>query len=126
MSEAQVLELINMHTSNSFNGFAVFLTLLFGYMTVAYIVGTRLTLFQVITITLLYLFAQVSLMFSLVNETHSVELLVSSYPNFNYSPIMAYPWVIATALTESGAIIISLMFMFDIRRKKHMKKVEKI
>ena len=53
MSEAEVLELINMHTSNAFSGFAVFLTLLFGYMTVAYVVGARLTKFQVVLITLL-------------------------------------------------------------------------
>lgn len=118
MNEAQVLELINMHTGNSFNGFAVFLTLLFGYMTVAYIVGIRLTKFQVIIITLLYLMAQISLMLSLINGTHSVELLVSNYPDFNYSPVMAYPWSVATAITDSVAILISLIFMVDIRRKK--------
>ena len=124
MSEAEVLELINLHTNNSFNGFAVFLSLLFAYMTVAYIVGARLSKFQVIVITFLYFSAEVSLMLSLLTQTHSIETLISNHPDFTYTPLQAYPWSIASALIDIAAIIISLIFMYDIRRTHSMKQEE--
>jgi hypothetical protein len=122
MSEAEVLELINQHTSNAFSGFAVFLTLLFGYMTVAYVVGARLSKFQVTLITLLYSCTEILMTLSLLMETHASEVLIKKYPDFTYSSLQTIPFTLPSAFIESAAIIISLMFMFDIRSKAHSEK----
>jgi hypothetical protein len=36
MTEAEVLEMINLHASNSMSAYAIFITLTFAYLTVAY------------------------------------------------------------------------------------------
>ena len=106
-----------MYASNAFNGFAVFLTLLFGYMTVAYVVGLRLTKFQVTAITLLYCVTETMLMLSVLGQTHSAEILVARYPDFNYSPLQTTPFTLPSVVINIAAILMSLLFMFDIRRK---------
>ena len=119
MSEAEVLELINQHGSNAYSGFAVFLTLLFGYMTVAYIVGARLSRLQTTLITVLYIVTQLLLTLSLLAETHATATLVANYPDYTYSPLQTFPFTLPSAFIDCAAIILSLIFMFDIRRSAH-------
>ena len=57
MSEAEFLEIINLHAGNAITSFTVYVTFLFGYMTAAYFVGAKLSLLQVTIVSLIYTLA---------------------------------------------------------------------
>ncbi|MFT4583677.1 MAG: hypothetical protein ACI915_003365 [Gammaproteobacteria bacterium] len=55
MSEAETMELIAIFAANSINGFAIFASLTFSYLAVAYVVGGSLTKFQALAASGLYI-----------------------------------------------------------------------
>ena len=57
MSDAEVMELLALYGDTSINAFAIYITFTFGYLTVAYFVGARMSKFQAGMTTLLYVVA---------------------------------------------------------------------
>jgi hypothetical protein len=54
MTEAEVIESINLYASNALGGYAIIMTSTFAYLTVAYFVGDKLSFSQVFTVSVLY------------------------------------------------------------------------
>jgi hypothetical protein len=118
MTEAEVVELLNMQAANAMNGFVIYNTFTFGYLTVAYLVGKNLSKFQAITISSFFVIAASA--FAIVTVTHcqSVEFLVTNYPEFAYTIFWRTPWSLLIGGIEVGGIFVSLYFMYDTRKAR--------
>ena len=118
MTEAEVLEMLNLHAANAINGFVIYNTFTFGYLTVAYLVGANLSKVQVTIISTFYALAAST--FSLVTITHtqSFGVLVTNYPEFAYSIFWHTPWTLLASTTQVGGILVCLYFMYDLRKAK--------
>ena len=66
MSEAEILELIAIYTTNALTSLTVYVSFTFGYLTVAYFVGSKLSRFQVIATSSIYIVSAFGMMFSTV------------------------------------------------------------
>ena len=115
MTEPEFLEIINLHAANAITGLSVYITLLFGYMTAAYIVGAKLSFSQVIIVSLVYVFAAIAWGLVSITHAHSFEALVVAYTNFVPSPFWELPWSLLSGVTCFSSLIASLYFMYDIR-----------
>jgi len=117
MTEAEVIESLNLHAANSMDAYAIFVTFTFGYLTVAFFAGNRLSMTQVLIVSMLYVAS--ALVFSIVSLLHleSLEVLVSNYPEFAHSIWWRFPWSTTCYFLNIGGILASLYFMFEIRRR---------
>jgi hypothetical protein len=117
MTEAEVIESLNLHAANSMDAYAIFVTFTFGYLTVAFFAGNRLSMSQVLIISILYVVS--ALAFSIVSLLHidCFEVLVSNYPEYAHSIWWRYPWATTCYFLNIGGILASLYFMFEIRRR---------
>jgi hypothetical protein len=122
VTEAEVIESINLHAGNAIDGYAVFITFTFGYLTLAYFAGDKLSLPQVLIISVLYVTSSVT--FTLVSITHleSLEALVLKYPDFVYSSWWKFPWSRTSFLLNGGGIFASAYFLIDVRRRANQSK----
>ena len=120
MSEAEVLEMLNLHAANAMNGFAIYLTLTFAFLTAIYIVGVQLSKLQAVLISALYFAWSTS--FSLVAITHlrDIDSLVSEYPDFINTRMWHIPWTAFGCLITIAGILICCGFAYDIRREKKL------
>ena len=119
MNEAEFLEIINLHAANTMTSFTVFVTFLFGYMTVAYFVGTKLSSLQVIIVSLIYAVAAIVWAVVSITHSHSFESLVTVHPNFVPSPFWKLPWSALNLAMTTSALAASLYFMYDVRSKNN-------
>ena len=126
MTESEVLELIALYGGNSITAFTVYISFTFAFLATAFYVGHKLTTFQTLAACGLFIFsagssvlaetAYIQAMFAIKNEAPNVldgMLLFSG--NF---------WVPYMFALGTGGIIVSLYFMWDIRRQ-HLKSVDK-
>lgn len=120
MTEAEVLYLIAEFTSNSIATFTLYLSLTFGYLSVAYFVGKKLSSMQTIILSLLYFVSSSIAMLSAHASTQIWHLISEAYP----PPIKGLlfisgsNWIIVMDLMLSAGIILSLFFMLDCRKAK--------
>jgi len=118
MTEAELMELLALYMQNNMLGFSLYLTITFAYLVVAFIAGSRLSRFQAIAASALYLFAAFSTaMSTLVNlnlvnlvTAQSEALLQLNGPPTNF-------WIIYMGTVMFVGIIVSLYFLFDVRRR---------
>ena len=118
MTEAEVLEMLNLHAANGMTGYITYNTFTFGYLTVAYLAGANLSKFQAIIISSFYAIAAST--FILVNATHNqaVGALVTKYPEFVNSVLWHAPWTVLVSIVQVGGILVSLYFMYNVRKAK--------
>jgi hypothetical protein len=118
MTEAEVLEMINLHASNSMSAYTIFITFTFAYLAVAYFEGDKLSLSQVFIVSVLYVTSAV--VFMIVAQVHveSFEALVSQYPDFIYSRLWWFPWSLVSPSLAAGGVLASLYFMWNARHPK--------
>jgi hypothetical protein len=119
MSEAEVLQAAQAAWSNVLSIAAMQLTLLSGYLIVAYVVGRELSRSQVVIVNLLYLTMYGLLAFAsytfVMRAAHLMQYAVE-LSNQRLTP--AWPKVaIVTSVVFVLAMVASLKFMWDIRHK---------
>ena len=119
MNEPEVLEIVNLFASNAMTSFSIWATFTFAYLTAAYLAGSRLTRFQVITVSSLYFVAAGAFALSGITHLRSFEKIFSAYPEFIPSGYWNLPWTILGYVMNFGGMGASLYFMFDIRKNKH-------
>lgn len=117
MSESEFIEAINMHASNGIGSFSIYITFTFAYLTASYLVGARLSRFQAFAVSSLYVLASVGFCLATITHTQSFGALVRAYPQFVNSFGWGLPWSALAGVIQVGGIIISLIFLFDIRAK---------
>lgn len=97
--------------ANATNIFAIYISLLFAYLALAYIEGKNLSRFQLITISSVYSVAQGILgytVFDMLKNLNAINLVMLdesySVATFSYIAVLIIAW------------IVSLIFMFQTRR----------
>jgi len=119
MSEAETLELISLYYGNAVDAFTIYISFTFAYLTVAYFVGPALTRFQVFAASGLYLVAALSAAVgSILPMLAWGELLTSRETTLGKFEIWNGDfWVIYMGTLYAAGILVSLYFMFDIRKR---------
>ena len=118
MSEAEVIEMLNLHAANSMNAYSIFITFTFAYLTVSYFVGEKLFPQQAFIVSVLYVTSGAAFMTITILHAQSFAALVEQYPNFIYSGLWRLPWTLFTLLLAVGGIMASLYFMWNVRHPK--------
>ena len=124
MSEAELFELVAIYVSNCISAFTVYLSLVFGYLTVAYLIAPRLTRYQAIVATTIYLMGAISCVLTLL---HSLSVLIGIENQLQlaseiYNDVIfgnSGIWLISMALITSSGLIGSVMFFYNVRTLFH-------
>ena len=120
MTEPELVESLTAYHNLLFNVLAIYLTVTSGYLAVAYIVGAKLTSFQVLVISVLFVFfAAISTWGAFgyaMRGIDYVEPLRVLNPDRIYYGHPAAATLIALILT--GGIFASLSFMWSIRHPR--------
>jgi hypothetical protein len=120
MSEAEIWELILLSQANAATYIAMLLTLISGYLVIAYLVGAKLSVQQILIVNGLFLLAAFWIAFPAfaAYERASFLLLLTSeaYRSPRSAGIHLAP--VASVVIFSGGILASLKFMWDVRHPK--------
>lgn len=118
MTEAETLELIAIYAANAMNAFAIFSSFTFAYLATAYFVGAALSSFQVFSISGLYVASSLAMGTSCVISTQAWGALIDSRDTL-LTALILYTggyWDVFVAILLSTVIVISLYFMYNVRR----------
>jgi hypothetical protein len=115
LSESEFLEVINLHAGNAITSFTVLVTYLFGFITAAYIVGSKLSKVQVLIISILYIFSSFVWILSTLTHADSFTTLVAAHPGYVPSSFWLLPWPVLAGSAQVSALAASLYFMYDVR-----------
>ena len=120
MSEAEIWELILLSQANAATYIAMLLTLISGYLVIAYLVGTKLSGQQILLVNGLFLLSALSMAFPTFAAYERASFLLSLTSEAYRSPRSAGIHLApgASAVIFSGAILASLKFMWDVRHPK--------
>ena len=119
MTEYEYAELIATYSSNAGTFFAIFLTLLSGYLIAAFVAGARLSRFQVTILNTGYVVSILVMIWGTYGagmvQVHYTNLLLAMSPD---SPQAGRDWVFNTlGILMLGGLLASLFFMWDVRRR---------
>jgi hypothetical protein len=115
LSESEFIESINLHAGNAITSLTVLLTYVFGFITAAYIVGSKLSKAQVQIISTLYNFSSFVWIVSALTHSDSFVTLVAAHPSYVPSRLWLLPWLVLTGFIGVSALATSLYFMYDVR-----------
>ncbi len=120
MTEGEALEVAGIFAGNAITSFTVYVTFTMAYLVAAYYAGLRLTPFQSITVSALYLFASFAPMLSLVTnilvygEAMDLTDIGRNSPLFTSGIV----WAVGMTFLMSIGMLISLYFMWQVRHPK--------
>lgn len=120
MTEAEVIELTAVCASNVFTALTIYISFTFGFLATAYFVGNKLTSFQALAATGLYLVAAGSMSLAMNAWLQALFKVINSQPTVvDTIPILVNDiWVPGMSTVFILGILISLYFMWDVRRRK--------
>ena len=118
MTEPEVMEMVNLYASNSMGCFSLWVSFTFAYLTVAYLVGNKLSKTQLYIISTLYVISGGAFAIAAVTYTESFSALNAVYPEFVPTDLWRFPWTLASSLMLAGGMLASLFFMWDVRHPK--------
>jgi len=121
MDGADWIEMAQMADSNSIDSFGVLITLMSGYLVVAYLVGAKLTRPQVSIVNSLYILSALSVVMchwqynynAMLARHHAEAYVPDLFGLTTRTEIFAVP--LGLSLINIGLIIASLYFMWSIR-----------
>jgi hypothetical protein len=118
MSDAEILEILNLHVSNVISAFGIYLSLTFAYLTAIYLIGVKLTKLQVIPLAFLYIIWAAAFAAAGITHLTSQDLLIAQNPDLFSSFMWRLPWTyIGTAISLLGTLI-CIYFTYDVRRSR--------
>ena len=120
MTGSDWVEMYEMASSTSIASLALLISIMSGYLLVAYLVGERLTRFQVCVINTLYVMFAVTIVGGIFQSNLDIQFarnqLVLQIPEIAiYSDSDDSNWPMITTLINSSLIIASLIFMWQVR-----------
>ena len=120
MSEAEIWELILLSQANAATYIAMLLTLISGYLVIAYLVGAKLSGQQILLVNGLFLLSAFSIAFPAFAAYDRASFLLSLTSEAYRSPRSAgiHLGPGTSVVIFSGAILASLKFMWDVRHPK--------
>lgn len=121
MNEGEAIEAAIAAAAVVFSCFAIFISFTFGYLVTAYFVGYKLTRFQVVTATGLYVVAAGFMIFVMVAWTQSLFAITDATATALNSVRLLNRgyWVETLFFLCSTGVLMSLYFMWDLRRPEN-------
>jgi len=118
MTESEALEVLSNFGDNAATYLAMFITITFAYLMVAYFVGRALTRFQCIAISVLYIVSSLVTGTTTVGWANAWLILKSQQKTmleqvWVFSKPGIFPALISVLI---GVALLSLYFMYDVRR----------
>ena len=119
MTESDAIEALVMMASNTVTFFSIFLSLTFGYLSVAYFLGAALTKFQCLTISTIYFLSASIFGAAAIGWTGAYDDLKNREQTIldEYWILNIAEWANAVLITVVLCILVSLYFMYDVRRR---------
>ena len=121
MSEAEAVEAAAVWSANILTILTIYVTFTFGYLVTAYFVGARLTPFQTLVVSGLYLSAAVLTILSAIGYTQAQVKILGSVPTVLddvYLVTSGELWITYLGIMMPLGLVISLYFMWQIRHPK--------
>jgi hypothetical protein len=125
MTEYEALDLAQSTFSNSLAAYAVFLSIVSGYLATAYIVGSKLSRIQVRLLTLLFLIVVAILIWSTSAYAYWGDVFSTVARGESRERTMMTPqsWLPAfLAIINTLTVIGCVFFMWNVRRAKRANK----
>jgi len=121
MSEADLYELVALYISNCILAFTVYVTLTFGYLSVAYLVAAKLTVFQSTVATCIYVFSATSCILTLLTSLSFVGALGADLAKTSdsYSTVLfsnTDAWLYFMAVITVLGVFASVYFFYNVRK----------
>ena len=119
MDLASANEAAAMWSGNSMTAFSIYLTVTFAYLAVSYLTGKDLSRFQVVCISTLYVAGAVMSLASCITHLAHFGSVVRQYEELaSVGPLQPEFWTYYVAPLLAIGIVVSLYFMWDVRRPK--------
>ncbi|MFT4562966.1 MAG: hypothetical protein ACI9BW_002717 [Gammaproteobacteria bacterium] len=120
MSEPEILLVVNEYGDTSVSCFALYTSILFAYLTVAYLVGGKLSTFQSRIVSGLFIAAAGVAAIANVSGVHAWIAILGDHPTaLDQVPFFVYRiWHYYMGGMLAAGVIVSLYFMYDVRRKQ--------
>lgn len=119
MTEAEALEVAGIFSSNAITAFSVYITFTMAYLVASFYAGSRLTNFQAIVVSMLYVFAATSTMLSLTGSVSVYGAAMEQSAIGQVTPFAnGFFWILFMSILMSLGIVVSLFFMWSIRQSK--------
>jgi hypothetical protein len=125
MTASDWVEMCGMAFNTSVANRALLITLISGYLVVAYLVGKRLTRTQILVTNALYLMStflvivgafQLNLDFQIARK--QMALQIPEFDLFSYAEVPIYLWPSIVTIVYSCMIFASLIFMWQVRNSR--------
>ena len=119
MTEGEAIETAIASAGVVFSCFAIYISFTFGYLMTAYFVGDKLTRFQVIAATGLYVVAAGFMILVMVAWTQGMLAITDSTKTALDAVLLLQRgrWVEALFFLSGTGMLMSLYFMWDVRRQ---------
>ena len=126
MTEAEAIEALSDIAANAATYFSVFISLTFAYLTVAYLVGSVLSRFQLILITSIYLLSATMMGLTTTVWTRAwLHLYDREETIISGSWVAEFiNWEVTLSILLTVVVLASVYFMYDIRKHASRKSLE--
>lgn len=120
MTEADTIEVAAICAANSFTAFTIYISFTFGFLAAAFFVGNKLTRFQALAATGMYLVAAGATALAMLSWLKGLFLVLNSQNTvLDALPFMnENAWVVGMSIIIFGGMLISFYFMWDVRRRE--------
>ena len=125
MTASDWVEMYEMAFSTGVANLAVLITLMSGYLVAAYLVGKRLTRTQILVTNALYLMSAFTIIGGSFSATldmliarKEMALQIPQLDFLNYAEVNIYFWPSIVVIINSGLIVASLFFMWQMRHPR--------
>jgi hypothetical protein len=120
MTEADTIEVAAICAANSFTAFTIYISFTFGFLATAFFVGNKLTRFQVLAATGMYLIAAGATVLVTLSWLKALFLVLNNQNTvLDAIPFMnGNAWVVIMSIITIGGMIVSSYFMWDVRRRE--------
>ena len=98
------------------NAFAIYISLVFAFLTAVYFVGEKLKKRQMVLVTSLFLIWSSAFALVAVAHLQTFDSLALEYVHYIRSPLMLLPWTEMGATITAGGLLIGGYLAFDARK----------
>jgi len=120
MSEAEAFEIAAAWSTSTLASFTLYISITFAYLTVAFLVGSKLSRFQTMTISVLYFFGAMVGLLSTVEDVGHYGIAMAAAPQeaSGVAKLTPETWQFYVIGLMSVGILVGLYFMWDVRHSK--------
>ena len=124
MLELDAFEVIASFAANALASFTIYFSFTFAYLPVCYLVGSNLSKFQAIAVSILYLVSSASVAITVVGNQMAIAEMQKMYPSVIIDRLLVWDarwWHVYVIILFVSVTIVSFYFMYDCRRKGNAK-----